>query len=144
MKENLTNEELAGMLNKAMIAYTRIFRAKRFSTVGGLTWKDNKERFVTLSNPLHNFVNDMCDIGTAYCCSQNELHQKYNEWGEGKAVSASRFNSYLLQLNAPIRQSHTTISGVATYIFQGIRPKSDFKGLAQLAQLAKIPKEVDE
>ena len=116
----ITDEELAGMFNKAWGALCRLLDRGHFEEDELL---NKKERYYEIINPVNKWVKDRCVVGSNYKITKSEAHRDYLEWaaanGEDK-IPLKKFGKILENTNLPVYPSITTMEGIQQRVWMGI------------------------
>jgi len=140
IEKTVTETELSGMLNKAIDGLHRLESNNgQFSGCGARTWRETKEVYEQISNPLYLFVKQKCKLG-GYV-SKTELHRSYHDWGKREKLTSQKFNMWVRRLPYPIDTGRVN----DIRVWSGLSLKNDPNELlANRKETKDIWEEVDE
>jgi len=87
-----TSEELSGFLNYALEGLKRLTENKKFTY--NKTIEEVTETYQIISDPVHAFVFDMCDIGADNTISKDELYDAYVSYARSNKLPIMKPNSF--------------------------------------------------
>ena len=99
--DKIDDEELQGVLNKALIGLQRLRKRERFEPP--TECQEKIMYWLGLTNPVLRFSRTCCDLDSSYKELVNSLYDDYRVWvtsdrGYKKQVSAGQFEELLTQL----------------------------------------------
>jgi hypothetical protein len=133
-QENLLAEmtsprELSGILNWALEGLKRLID-HRFHFSSELTIEETHEKYLALSNTVHAFVSEECEITGEKedRVDKNELYQAYAAYCKRKNLSPASYSWFfrkLLQESTMIAQERPRTGGNRAFVIAGLRLKKE-------------------
>jgi putative DNA primase/helicase len=100
-----TEDELSGLLNRAVDGLVRLFKNEKFSEPKSAQAEIN--RYQLMNDTAKAFIEDSCIVGESYTAGKKILYQEYNDWckeGNYRPVSTRKFGERLQSMIPNIKE----------------------------------------
>ena len=121
MQEIASDEELSGILNKALSALAGVFQRGQFSQNGGA--EDVREHYKKISDPVYAFTQDCIKEKQGETVAKAEVYEAYDNWARENDAPAKAKNVLSKDIQNHVRTSSgkTTADGERVQAYKGIQ-----------------------
>jgi putative DNA primase/helicase len=122
----ITDEELSGLLNKALDALGGLMEHGDFSNVQ--TVEEMRDRYTRLASPVKSFIKDRIEEGSDYWVATEDLFIAFKQYCTDKNYPSMSKEGFMKKLKSEIvnmRAEKETIYGQRVHGLRGIRLTND-------------------